>query len=95
MGWYSNHVPGNKPPETFRWFAMLRYEFVVLLMMTSFLLVKGLRIAMMYQGVNVEGFEAYGRPCEIRTRDQRINSPGVIRLLYQISVNTLYSRNDK
>ncbi|MEI2658352.1 MAG: hypothetical protein V9G16_14820 [Nitrosomonas sp.] len=47
------------PPETFRWFAMLRYEFVVLLMMTSFLLVKGLRIAMMYQGVNVEGLEAY------------------------------------
>ncbi|MBP7113394.1 MAG: hypothetical protein KBA82_10570, partial [Nitrosomonas sp.] len=41
------------------WFAMLRYEFVVLLMMTSFLLVKGLRIAMMYQGVNVEGLEAY------------------------------------
>ncbi|MEI2656759.1 MAG: hypothetical protein V9G16_06330 [Nitrosomonas sp.] len=39
------------PLETFRWFAMLRYEFVVLLMMTSFLLVKGLRIAMMYQGV--------------------------------------------
>jgi len=38
---------------------MLRYEFVVLLMMTSFLLVKGLRIAMMYQGVNVEGLEAY------------------------------------
>ncbi|MBK7491807.1 MAG: hypothetical protein IPI17_07290 [Nitrosomonas sp.] len=28
-------------------------------MMTSFLLVKGLRIAMMYQGVNVEGLEAY------------------------------------
>jgi len=27
--------------------------------MTSFLLVKGLRIAMMYQGVNVEGLEAY------------------------------------
>jgi hypothetical protein len=47
------------PLETFRWFAMLRYEFVVLLMMTSFLLVKGLRIAMMYQGVNVEGLEAY------------------------------------
>jgi len=40
---------------------MLRYEFVVLLMMTSFLLVKGLRIAMMYQGVNVEGLEAYNR----------------------------------
>jgi len=38
---------------------MLRYEFVVLLMMTSFLLVKSLRIAMMYQGVNVEGLEAY------------------------------------
>ncbi|MDP1557711.1 MAG: hypothetical protein Q8L82_02165 [Nitrosomonas sp.] len=38
---------------------MLRYEFVVLLMMASFLLVKGLRIAMMYQGVNVEGLEAY------------------------------------
>ncbi|MEI2656570.1 MAG: hypothetical protein V9G16_05330 [Nitrosomonas sp.] len=50
------------PLETFRWFAMLRYEFVVLLMMTSFLLVKGLRIAMMYQGVNVEGLEAYGLP---------------------------------
>jgi len=48
------------PLETFRWFAMLRYEFVVFLMMTSFLLVKGLRIAMMYQGVNVEGLEAYG-----------------------------------
>ncbi|HQW90745.1 MAG TPA: hypothetical protein PK478_12875, partial [Nitrospira sp.] len=57
--WYSNHVPGNKPPETFRWFAMLRYEFVVLLMMTSFLLVKGLRITIMCQGVNVEGLEAY------------------------------------
>ena len=57
--WYSNHVPGNKPPETSRWFAMLRYEFVVLLMMTSFILVKSLRIAMMYQGVNVEGLEAY------------------------------------
>jgi len=38
---------------------MLRYEFVVLLMMTSFLLVKTLRIAVMYQGVNVEGLEAY------------------------------------
>jgi hypothetical protein len=36
---------------------------IVLLMMTSFLLVKGLRIAMMYQGVNVEGLEAY---CGIR-----------------------------
>jgi hypothetical protein len=30
-------------------------------MMTSFLLVKGLRIAMMYQGVNVEGLEAYNQ----------------------------------
>jgi transposase len=39
---------------------MLRYEFAAILMMTSFLLVKGLRIAMMYQGVNVEGLEAYG-----------------------------------
>ena len=38
---------------------MLRYEFAAILMMTSFLLVKGLRIAMMYQGVNVEGLEAY------------------------------------
>jgi hypothetical protein len=27
--------------------------------MTSFLLVKGLRIAMTYQGFNVEGLEAY------------------------------------
>jgi len=32
----------------------------VILMMTSFLLIKGLRIAMMYQGVNVDGLEAYG-----------------------------------
>jgi len=31
----------------------------VILMMTSFLLIKGLRIAMMYQGVNVDGLEAY------------------------------------
>ncbi|MDO9469224.1 MAG: ISAs1 family transposase [Nitrosomonas sp.] len=38
---------------------MPRYEFVVLLMMTSFLLVKTLRIAVMYQGVNLEGLEAY------------------------------------
>ncbi|MEI2657176.1 MAG: hypothetical protein V9G16_08540 [Nitrosomonas sp.] len=50
------------PLETFRWFAMLRYEFAAILMMTSFLLVKGLRIAMMYQGVNVEGLEAYSVP---------------------------------
>jgi len=41
---------------------MLRYEFAAILMMTSFLLVKGLRIAMMYQGVNVEGLEAYVQP---------------------------------
>ena len=38
---------------------MLQYEFVALLMMTSSLLIKGLRIAMMYHGVNVEGLEAY------------------------------------
>ncbi|MEI2658633.1 MAG: hypothetical protein V9G16_16365 [Nitrosomonas sp.] len=56
---YSNHVPGNKLPGTYRWFAMFRYEFVVFLMMTSFLLVKGLRITMMYQGVNVGGLEVY------------------------------------
>ncbi|MEI2657167.1 MAG: hypothetical protein V9G16_08490 [Nitrosomonas sp.] len=60
------------PLETFRWFAMLRYEFVVLLMMTSFLLVKGLRIAMMYQGVNVEGLEAYDEPGIDNSQVQRL-----------------------
>ena len=38
---------------------MLRYEFVVLLMMTSLLIVNGLRITMMCQAVNVEGLAAY------------------------------------
>jgi len=45
---------------------MPRYEFVVLLMMTSFILVKSLRIAMMYQGVNVKGLEAYQRLTHVR-----------------------------
>ena len=56
---YSNHVPGNKPPATYRQFAMPQYEFDALLMMTSLFLIKSLRIAVMCQGVNVVGLEAY------------------------------------
>jgi len=41
---------------------MLQYEFAVLLMMTSLLLVKGLRIAVLCQDFNVEGLEAYAWP---------------------------------
>ncbi|MBK7492701.1 MAG: hypothetical protein IPI17_12520 [Nitrosomonas sp.] len=40
-------------------------------MMTSFLLVKGLRIAMMYQGVNVEGLEAYERAVRLVFEQQK------------------------
>jgi hypothetical protein len=35
------------------------WRLTVLLMMTSFFLVKNSRIAIMYLGVNVEGLEAY------------------------------------
>ncbi|WP_300086396.1 hypothetical protein, partial [uncultured Nitrosomonas sp.] len=48
-------------PEIFHQLAMLQYESDALLMMTSLLLVKNLKIAISYQGVNVVALEAYGR----------------------------------
>jgi hypothetical protein len=55
-------------------------------MMTSFLLVKSLRIAMMYSGVNVEGAEAYATSplagiVFFQVNFEKIFSLTVIRLL--------------